>query len=167
MLLRQLEEAKALRMVNQFAFRKDNYSATVRDLATVNILLAIANDRQLGGVKDIGNLLWFHPTTPFFWHTADGKICNMDIPTFKDFAKSMVEYVMACNICATLLKHNILKGESVDIMANENWPKQFADNYADEYAIFTNRLIDAKYGDGSSVDDAYQSQIDLLAGLIE
>lgn len=164
--LRQLEELKAIKMVNNFNFRGDYYSATVRDLATVNILLSVANMNQSGNVTDVGNLMWFNPNVPFLWHTANGDVRNMDIPTFKDFAKSIAEYVMTCNICATILKHKILNGEDVKIKSQEHWPDTTQRSITESYEFFASKLVDAKYGDGSEVDEAYQSQLDLLAGII-
>lgn len=164
--LRELEEIKALKMLKHFNFRGDYYSSTIRDLITINSLLSFAVHNQKGGIDDIGNLMWLNPNVPFFWHTADGHIRNMDIPTFKDFAKSMTEYVMACNVCATLLKHQILNGGVVDTMAVENWPGD-TKTTTENYEYFANKLINTKYGDGTDVDDSYQAQLDALAGMIQ
>lgn len=164
--LRELEEAKTLRMLRHFYFRGDYYAATIRDLSTISILVMMASQNQKGGVDDIGNLMWFNPNVPFFWHTADGHIRNMDIPTLKDFAKSMTEYIMTCNICAIILKHHIVNGDDVDIMAPEHWP-DFAKNNTENYEFFASRLVNTKYGDGTAVDDSYQAQLDAIASMIE
>ncbi len=163
--LRELEEIKAIRMLRHFPFRGDYYSSTVRDLITINVLLSFAKQNEKGDITDIGNLLWLNSNVPFFWHTTDGNIRNMDIPTFTDFAKSMTEYIMTCNICAMILKHQIMDGVSVDTMAVENWPSDIKTT-TENYEYFANKLIDAKYGDGTAVDDAYQAQLDAIASLI-
>ncbi len=163
--LRELEEVKTMRMLKHFFFRGDYYSANIRDLTTINILLVSAIQSEKGGIEDIGNLMWFNPNVPFFWHTVDGHIRNMDIPTMKDFAKSMAEFIMTCNICATILKHQISNGEKVDVMANENWP-DFAKNNTENYEYFAAKLVSAKYGDGATVDDSYQAQLDAIASMI-
>ncbi len=164
--LREIEEIKTMRMLQHFFFRGDYYSANIRDLTTINILLVSAIQNEKGSVEDIGNLMWFNQNVPFFWHTADGHIRNMDIPTMKDFAKSMAEFIMTCNICATILKHNLINGDVVDIMSNDNWP-DFAKSNTENYEFFAAKLVNAKYGDGTTVDDSYQTQLDMIAGMIE
>lgn len=166
MQLRELEETKAMRMLDQFAFRQDYYTATVRDLSTINILLTIATLQQTDGLNDIGNLMWFNENVPFFWHTADGNIRNMDIPTFKDFAKSMAEHIMTHHVCAAILKHRIQAGEEVDIMSVEHWPSSQRTN-KENYEFFTELLISTKYGDDRLIDESYQTELDAIAGMIE
>ncbi len=164
--LRELEELKLLKMLNHFYFRGDYYAATVRDLAVVNILTSVAIQKEKGGIDDIGDLMWFNPNVPFFWHTKEGNIRNMDIPTIKDFAISMSQFIMTCNICATILKHHIKNGVDVDIMAAEHWP-DFNKTNVENYEFFASRLVNTKYGDGSTIDDSYQAQLDAIASMIE
>lgn len=164
--LRELEEIKTLKMLRHFPFRGDYYSSSIRDLITINSLLSFAVHNQKGGIDDIGNLMWLNVNVPFFWHTADGNIRNMDIPTLKDFAKSMTEYIMTCNICATILKHEIMNGIPVDSMAAEYWPED-TKTTTENYEYFANKLVNTKYGDGTDVDDSYQSQLDAIASMIQ
>jgi len=165
-LLRQLEEVKTTKMLNQFFFRGDYYSAALRDMVTINLLASVADQNKTTELQDIGNLFWLNPNVPFFWHTIDGHIRNMDIPTIKDFAKSMAMYMMTCNVCATVLKHKILNGEKVDIMDASYWPDMNR-SVVDNYEFFSAQLINAKYGDGTTIDNSYQSQLDAIASMIE
>lgn len=166
-LLRQLEELKTTKMMNQFFFRGDYYATSLRDMVTINLLSSIADQNKTTEIQDIGNLMWFNANVPFFWHTADGHIRNMDIPTMKDFAKSMAMYMMTCNVCATILKHRILNDEEVDIMDPSHWPDSVNKSIVDNYEFFSAQLVNAKYGDGSTIDDSYQSQLDAIASMIE
>lgn len=166
-LLRQLEELKTTKMLNQFFFRGDYYSASLRDMVTINLLSSVADQSKTTEIQDIGNLKWFNSNVPFFWHTADGHIRNMDIPTIKDFAKSMAMYMMTCHVCATILKHKILNDEEVDITDPSHWPDLVNTPIIDNYEFFSAQLVDVKYGDGSAIDDSYQSQLDTIASMIE
>lgn len=165
-ILKSINEIRNTRILNNFRFRDEPYTCTTRDGVTIDALLNIAKDKSVGSASDIGNINWLDDDIPFFWVTSHGNIRNMDIPTFKDFAKSMTLHVMAHNAAAMLIQHNISNGVEF-VEDNHHWPDHHNKTPAESYKIFAKALIEAKYGLDNSTDADYQNQINDIASMIE
>lgn len=159
----QVDDLRDRRILTRFTFRGDPYNCGVRDIATVNTLLTISRDSSVDDAADIGNLNWYSKDIPFFMITAEGNIRNMDLLTFKEFAKHMTLHVLATNIAAEVIKYRLNSGEEFDMQDRENWPE--GDNVAD-YKKFCSRLIDYTYGSPEKIDENYQNQIDSIASML-
>ena len=164
--LQSVNEIRNMRILNNFRFRDEPYTCTTRDGVTIDALLNIAKDKSVSSESDIGNINWLDDEIPFFWITSNGIIRNMDIPTFKDFAKNMTLHVMAHNVAAMLIQHNISNGIEF-IEDNSHWPDFLNKTPVESYKIFAKALIDAKYGINDSIDENYQNQINDIASMIE
>lgn len=165
--LKSVNEIRNMRILNNFRFRDEPYTCTTRDGVTVDALLNIAKDKSVSSSADIGNINWLDNEIPFFWVTSDGNIRNMDIPTFKDFAKNMTLHVMAHNAAAMLIQHNIANGVEFVQDNNSYWPDFVTKTPVENYKIFAKALIDAKYGLNNTIDANYQNQINDIASMIE
>lgn len=164
-----INEVRNMKIFDGFKFRDEEYSCTARDIYLVNSLLAIANISPINSSMDTGNLNWLDEEVPFFGYTATGHIRNMDISTFRDFAKNMTLHILAHNLAAKVLQDRISAGEQVDIRDSIHWPEYipFAETNVLNYRKFAKLLIELKYGSVSDIDSDYQSQIDDIASMIE
>jgi hypothetical protein len=156
----QIDDLRDVRILTRFKYRNDFYNCGVRDIALVNTILSLTSQSS----DTIGNLHWYDEHIPFYITTYKGYIRNMDLPTFRDFAKHMTAHVLAYNRAAEILKLRCSTGEQVDIHARDNWPTE---NIIEDYALFSQKLIDYTYGSIEPIDEDYQNQIDSLASMIE
>ena len=163
-----VDEVRNMKIFDNFMFRDERYSCSARDIYLVNSLLAIANTIAVNP-SDVGNLNWLDDEVPFFWYNEDGHIRNMDVATFRDFAKNMTLHIMAHNIAAKILQERITAGEEVDIRDSAHWPEHvpFTPVNADNYRKFAKKLIELKYGSAGNIDSDYQNQINDIASMIE
>lgn len=157
----QIDDLRDVRILTRFNYRNDFYSCGVRDIALVNTLLSLSSQSS---ADNIGDLHWFDENIPFYITTYKGYIRNMDLATFRDFAKHMMAHVLANNRAAEILKLRCNSGEQVDIQASDSWPN--GDSLKD-YDLFSQKLIDYTYGSIEPIDEDYQNQIDSLASMIE
>lgn len=168
--IQDIDEVRNMRIHDKFMFRDERYNCTARDIFITNSLLAIANISPINIASDQGNLNWLDEQVPFFIYNADRNIRNMDITTFRDYAKNMTLHILCHNLAAEVIKERIAAGEEVDIRDNINWP-QYVElsemNPATNYRLFANKLIELKYGSPDNIDSAYQNQIDDIASMIE
>lgn len=164
----QITEFRDVGILNQFMFRGDYYSCTTKDLAIINTLLTLSRDSTVSDLADIGNMHWFNETVPFFWVDVNGRIRNMDLVTFKEFAKNAVMHVLSYNLAAEIFKAKHNAGEEIDLSDENNWPLSHTlSDPTVEYVKFASRLIETHYGEVNVIDDEYQNQIDNIASMIE
>lgn len=167
--IRDIEEVRNMRIYDKFMFRDEPYTCSARDIYVVNSLLAIANINPINTSTDPGNLNWLNSQVPFFWYNADRNIRNMDIATFRDFAKNMTLHILSHNLAANVIQERVIAGEEVDIRDDINWPvyTAFTDTNANNYELFAKKLIELKYGSANNIDSDYQNQIDDIASMLE
>lgn len=168
--IQDINEVRNMKIHDKFMFRDERYNCTARDIFITNSLLSIANITPINTSTDQGNLNWLDNQVPFFLYNADGNIRNMDITTFRDFAKNMALHILCHNIAAEVIKERIAAGEEVVVRDDINWPKytELTEmNPVYNYRLFANKLIELKYGSSDNIDSTYQNQIDDIAGMIE
>lgn len=150
MILGQINEIKAMKVLETFMFQGEQYNCTSKDLSTISVILALAQDIP---DSDAGpnNLHWFNSQIPFSWCNGAGDIRNMDLVTFKDFAKKMTLHVLANNMAALSLKDKVITGVDVNIQDDSNWPDTYTMSAKYSYEEFSRQYIEAKFGNSEGI----------------
>lgn len=150
MLLSQIDEIKSMKILETFKFQGEHYYCTSKDLSTIGSILALAQDIPDSDTT-VNNLHWFNSQIPFFWCTKAGDIRNMDLATFKDFAKKIILHVLANNMAALTLKDKVINKITVDIQNDSNWPNTNAMSAKYSYEEFSRQYIEAKFGNSQGI----------------
>lgn len=163
MLLGRINEIKSMKILETFRFQGERYNCTSKDLATISVILALAQDIP-DSDANLNNLHWFNSQIPFFWCTSDGDIRNMDLATFKDFAKKMTLHVLANNMAALTLNNKAITGVDVDIQDDSNWPDTYTMSAKYLYEEFSRQYIEAKFGNSEGITVDQNQPADLRFG---